>query len=813
MKLCIAEKPSVAREIAFILGARSRQDGYLEGNGYCVSWTFGHLCTLKEPDDYQPEWKKWSLQTLPILPERFDTKLINAKGNKKQFGVIKKLLKQAEMVINCGDAGQEGELIQRWVLQQAGYRGKVLRLWISSLTPEAIRDGFNRLKDAAEFDSLYHAGRSRAIGDWLLGMNATRLYTLRYGGYKQVLSIGRVQTPTLALLVERHKEIENFVPTTYWELETMYRETVFQCEKGKFLKREEGQTLLEQVTGQPFEIISSDRKNGKELPPNLFDLTSLQVNANKRFGFTAENTLNLVQKLYEQKLVTYPRVDTVYLPNDQYSKIPGILSGLQQYAQFVQPLLGKPIRKSSKVFNDKKVTDHHAIIPTGLEKSLPPDEQKIYDAITRRFIAAFYPDCLVANTTVIGQAAEVHFKTTGKEILDPGWRVLYPRPANSGSNTDQDSDRKSEDEEKVLPSFTAGEQGPHEPNLAEKQTTPPKNYTEATLLRAMETAGKTVDDADLRELMKANGIGRPSTRANIIETLFRRKYISRRKKLILPTEMGVQLIDTIRNELLKSAELTGQWEKQLREIEDGNHTAEQFIGDMQQMVSTLVAEVKEDESATRLTLPPAPNKTWQKKIPAPKRDQPQPVSGKKNKPSTGDSTGLVGQSCPKCRKGTLLKGKTAYGCSRWQEDCTFRLPFVYAEKEIPEKQLFRLWQKGSTVALKGFQQAGQKQEAYLRFNDAYELVLDPKKTTGTRQKPAKATKAEKSSSAPAVAEPENPLCPKCGNGRVIRGKTAYGCSNWQQGCDFRFPFEQIRRIAGERPLTRALVLDIISKGN
>lgn len=805
MKVCIAEKPSVAREIAGILGARSRKDGYLEGNGYWVTWTFGHLCTLKEPDDYQAAWKKWHLNTLPILPDHFGIKLISNKGNKKQFGVIKKLVKQAEVVINCGDAGQEGELIQRWVLEQARYRGKVLRLWISSLTPEAIRDGFQKLSDASAFDNLYHAGRSRAIGDWLLGMNATRLYTLKYGGYKQVLSIGRVQTPTLAMLVERHKEIENFVPTTYWELETLYRETAFQCEKGRFLKKEDGEAILKQVQDQLFTILSSEKKKGKEYPPNLFDLTSLQVNANKRFGFTADRTLKIVQKLYEQKLVTYPRVDTVYLPNDQYPKIAGILSKLNQYAQFTQPLLGKTIRKSAKVFNDKKVTDHHAIIPTGLEKSLPPDEQKIYDAITRRFIAAFYPDCLVAKTTVIGEVADVRFKATGKEILEPGWRVLYPKPPAKPGDPKKKTDGKKEDE-KILPAFQEGEHGPHQPSLVEKQTTPPKNYTEATLLRSMETAGKKVDDADLRELMKANGIGRPSTRANIIETLFRRKYIQRKKKLLLPTEMGIQLIDTIQNELLKSAELTGQWEKQLREIEDGNYSAESFIDEMQKMVSQLVDEVKQDEETARLSQPQREGrKNWAKK----QADAPK-VAAVKTRTLSSKTQGITEQQCPKCRTGTLLKGKTAYGCSRWQAGCSFRLPFAYAGKSIPEKQLFRLLQQGSTIQLRGFSLDGRKQAGRLRFNEDYALVFDVK------NKPAVVIQPSTSQSAPQAAvkmpeKPKKPRCPKCGIGQIIRGKTAYGCSNWQTGCSFRFPFDELRRIANGRPLTKDLVLSILIK--
>ncbi|MEL6843513.1 MAG: DNA topoisomerase, partial [Bacteroidota bacterium] len=516
MKVCVAEKPSVAREIAQVLGATTKRDGYFEGQGYCVSWTFGHFCSLKAPDDYQPHWKKWDLNTLPMLPPRFEIKLREDSGVKKQFKVLQTLFSQAEMVINCGDAGQEGELIQRWVLKEAKYTSPVQRLWISSLTTEAIKDGFQQLQDAQHFDNLYYAGFSRAIGDWLLGMNATRLYTLKYGGYKQVLSIGRVQTPTLAMLVRRHYEIVNFKPEPFWELITLYREVQFNCTEGRFTKKEDGEALLAKVKDHPFVITSVEKKNGKEGPPRLFDLTSLQVHCNKRFGYSADQTLKIAQKLYETKVITYPRVDTTYLPNDLYPKIAGILGRLQQYQQFTQPLLGKKIRKSGKVFNDKKVTDHHAIIPTGVERSLGPQEQRVYDAIARRFIAAFYPDCLVANTLVKGEANAVVFTAKGKEILDPGWRVLYPKKKKQ----EEEEDKKETD--KILPAFTEGEQGPHKPSLIEKTTQPPKSYTEATLLRAMETAGKQVDDEELRDLMKANGIGRPSTRAGIIETLFKR---------------------------------------------------------------------------------------------------------------------------------------------------------------------------------------------------------------------------------------------------------------------------------------------------
>lgn len=786
MKVCIAEKPSVAREIAYIIGAKSRQDGYFEGNGYAVTWTFGHFCTLNEPNDYKPEWKKWNLNSLPILPEKFETKLISNKGVKKQFGIIKKLLKTAEYVINCGDAGQEGELIQRWVLKQAKYRGKVLRLWISSLTPEAIREGFQKLRNASDFDNLYYAGSSRAIGDWLLGMNATRLYTLKYGGFKQLLSIGRVQTPTLAMLVERHLEILNFVPEPFWELQTRYRNVVFNCEKGRFFKKEEGTDLLQKVEGQPFTILSFEKKKGKETPPRLFDLTSLQVHCNKRFAYSADQTLKIVQKLYEQKVVTYPRVDTTYLPDDVYPKIAGILGKMNNYSTFTQPLLGQKIRKSGKVFNNSKVTDHHAIIPTGFEKSLPANEQNVYDAIARRFIAAFYPDCIVANTTVIGASAEVKFKATGKEILEEGWRVLFPKPPKKTTDAEKKEGGK-EPEEKILPTFTKGETGPHEPFLQEKVTQPPKTYTEATLLRAMETAGKKVDDEELRDLMKANGIGRPSTRANIIETLFRRKYIERKRKQILPTEMGVQLITTIENKLLKSAELTGKWEKQLREIEEGKYSAAKFIQDMRTMVDELVLEVRMAKVRPRFSSATKPASPIKKGT-----STKQKVATKKDK--------LLGLACPKCRTGKLLKGSTAYGCSRWQEDCTFRLPFTYKGKKISALQLGRLMKYGATIQLKGFKEATGKVDGKLRFDADFNLILEP--SAAPKTKPPASAKKPKTAA-------KTMSCPKCGVGKVVKGKTAYGCSHWQTGCTFRFSFEDIFRQAAGRPLTRALVETIL----
>ena len=589
MKVCIAEKPSVAREIASVLGANTKRDGYYEGNGYAVTYTFGHLCTLKEPNDYKPHWKSWDLNNLPMLPERFETKVSKDSGIKKQFKIIKQLFDKADVVINCGDAGQEGELIQRWVLSQANYKGKVERLWISSLTTEAIKEGFKNLKPSEDYDNLYYAGFSRAIGDWLLGMNATRLYTLKHGGYKQMLSVGRVQTPTLAMLVNRFNEIENFKPQPYWELQTLYRDTLFSYEEGRFLKMEDGEKLASIVREHDFEIVSTTKKAGNEYAPKLFDLTGLQVYCNTKFGFSADETLKIVQKLYEQKVVTYPRVDTTFLPNDVYPKVPGILKNLTNYATLTQPLDGKKLKKTKKVFDDSKVTDHHAIIPTGQQINLQYNQQQVYDIIVRRFIAVFYPDCKVSNTTVIGKAEKVKFKATGKEILEKGWRVVFETPNNTSK------------EPGILPTFQKGEKGPHQPSFIEKQTKPPKQFTEASLLRAMETAGKQVDDDELREIMKENGIGRPSTRANIIETLFRRKYIKRNKKQVIPTVTGIQLIDTIQNEMLKSAELTGKWEKQLKDIEKGTFSAGSFIKQMKQMVDLLVYEVRSETKKANIS--------------------------------------------------------------------------------------------------------------------------------------------------------------------------------------------------------------------
>ena len=587
MIVCIAEKPSVAKEIADVLGAKNRRDGFYEGNGYQVTWTFGHLCTLKEPADYTPMWQRWSLGSLPMVPPRFGIKLINDKGIEKQFAVIEKLMQAADGIINCGDAGQEGELIQRWVIQKAQAKCPVKRLWVSSLTDEAIREGFGSLKDQSEYQPLYEAGLSRAIGDWLLGMNATRLYTLKYGKNRQVLSIGRVQTPTLALVVKRHFEIVNFVPKQYWELKTTYRDTTFSAAKGKYESIEEAQEALQKISDAPFTVTDVTAKNGTELPPRLYDLTSLQVDCNKKFGLSAEVTLQTIQSLYEKKITTYPRVDTTYLSDDIYPKCPAILKGLRDYQQLTAPLAVGPLPKSKKVFDNKKVTDHHAIIPTGVyPQGLTDLEKKVYDLIVKHFIAVFYPDCKFSTTTVLGESNDIPFKTTGKEITELGWRVVF-----AGETADE-----KEEKEKILPRFTKGKSGPHTPELAEKWTTAPKPFTEATLLRAMETAGKLVDNEELRDAMKENGIGRPSTRANIIETLFKRGYMRREKKNIAATPTGIELIGLIKNELLKSAELTGQWEKKLRDIEKRQYEAKTFIDELKVMLNNVVNEVLGDNN-------------------------------------------------------------------------------------------------------------------------------------------------------------------------------------------------------------------------
>jgi DNA topoisomerase-3 len=585
MIVCIAEKPSVAKDLAEILGAKTRRDGYFEGNGYQVTWTFGHLCTLKEPHDYNEKWKSWRLESLPIIPESFGIKVIDDNGVKKQFSVIENLVKSAESIVNCGDAGQEGELIQRWVLLKANCKVPVQRLWISSLTEEAIRKGFKDLKDAKNYDRLYAAGSARAIGDWLLGINATRLFSTKFGKGTTVLSIGRVQTPTLALIVQRQKEINAFKQEEYWELKTIYRETEFTCQINRLKSIDKAQKGLEYLLNKPFEITSFEQKEGKEGNPRLFDLTGLQVEANKKKGYSAEETLKLVQNLYEKKLVTYPRVDTTYLSEDLHPKIPGILSNLDDYAGLVSPLLQKPLPKSKQIFDDKKVSDHHAIIPTGVKPGgWTMDEKIIYDMITRRFIAVFYPECKVSNTTVLGKVDELIFKTTGKQILEPGWRILY-------QNDKKEDEEKKTEEEKTLPLFQEGESGPHEPFIHQGKTSPPKPYSEATLLRAMETAGKLVEDEEMREMLKLNGIGRPSTRANIIETLFKRRYIEKKKKNILATETGINLIDTIQSDLLKSVELTGQWERKLRLIEKGEYELQMFKEELIQMVKEITDEV------------------------------------------------------------------------------------------------------------------------------------------------------------------------------------------------------------------------------
>ena len=619
MIVCIAEKPSVAKDIARIIGATASRDGYMEGNGYQVTWTFGHLCELKMPEDYTPMWKAWSLTALPMIPPRFGIRLKDDEGIKKQFAVIERLMQAADGIINCGDAGQEGELIQRWVMQKAGAKCPVQRLWISSMTDEAIREGFATLKDQNQYQSLYMAGLSRAVGDWLLGINCTRLYTIKYGQNRQVLSIGRVQTPTLALIVNRQKEIDNFKPEPYWVLATVYRDTTFTATKGRFTSKEEGEQAFKTIEGKPFTITQVEKKNGKETPPSLYDLTSLQVDCNKKFGFSAETTLNIIQQLYEQKLTTYPRVDTTFLPDDVYAKCPQTMNGLFQvkhagtapYAELVRPLGGKPLSKSKKVFDSSKVTDHHAIIPTGMVPTALTDMQrKVFDLVARRFIAVFYPDCKYAQTTVLGEVRSVatesqptedaiEFKVTGRTILDPGWRTVYAKDMQ----TDED-EKKPDEEERTLPAFQKGESGPHQPTLTEKMTTPPPYYTEATLLRAMETAGKLVEDEELRRAMKENGIGRPSTRAAIIETLFKRKYIRKERKRLVATPTGIELIDLIREDLLKSCELTGIWEKKLRDIEAQKYDAQQFISELKQQVTTIVHDVISDPTNRRVTVLP-----------------------------------------------------------------------------------------------------------------------------------------------------------------------------------------------------------------
>ncbi|MBQ9666706.1 MAG: DNA topoisomerase 3 [Bacteroidaceae bacterium] len=733
MIVCIAEKPSVARDIANVLGARETRQGYIEGNGYQVTWTFGHLCELKEPDEYNPRWKRWDLWDLPMIPPRFGIRLKDDDGIKKQFATIEKLMQAADGIINCGDAGQEGELIQRWVMQKAGAKCPVRRLWISSLTEEAIREGFNQLKDQIEYQSLYEAGLCRAIGDWTLGMNATRLYTLKYGQNRQVLSIGRVQTPTLALIVRRQQEIESFVPKQSWVLSTLYRDSKFTAiahdeeaeaedaaevkaaaEQGKTIKSKgpiyrqieylteaEGKAVLDAITDQPFTVTDIQKKKGTEAPPRLYDLTSLQVDCNRKFGYSAEQTLQLIQSLYEKKFTTYPRVDTTFLSDDIYAKCPQTLAGLKGYEQFTQPLAGKPLPKSKKVFDSSKVTDHHAIIPTGVPAiSLTDMERRVYDLVTRAFIAVFYPDCKFETTTVFGEVVpqpssavggSVLFRTSGRTIIDEGWKVIYKKTT---ADSDGDDEKNAAGDDRSLPLFAKKESGPHLPMLSEKWTQPPKPYTEATLLRAMETAGKFVDNEELRDAMKENGIGRPSTRAAIIETLFKRRYIRKERKNLIATPTGVELIGIIHEELLKSAELTGIWEKKLREIEKRQYDAKTFIEELKQMVVELVNTVRNDNSNRHVAITTeedlkkkkAPKAASAANVPAgfqPKKrtSSKKPASSSEPAKSTEEVKAahnpdeLIGLPCPVCKQGHIIKGNTAYGCSRWREGCTYRLPF------------------------------------------------------------------------------------------------------------------------------------------
>ena len=778
MKVCIAEKPSVAREIAMVIGAKAKKDGYYEGNGYQVTWTFGHFCTLREPDDYRPEWKRWSLYDLPMLPEKYGIKLMNDAGVKKQFNIIKQLLNNAEEVINCGDAGQEGEVIQRWVLTEAKYNKPFKRLWISSLTEDAIRQGFAKLKPGSDFDLLYQAGKSRAIGDWLLGLNATRLFTLKYAnGSRQTLSIGRVQTPTLAMIVNRHHEIANFVPQPYWELKTVYRDTVFSSTNGRFQKEEDAQKIMEAIKEAELTITDVETKKGTESAPKLFDLTSLQIECNNKHGMSADETLKTVQSLYEKKVVSYPRVDTTFLPDDIYPKIPGILQGLNNYRNEVAPLLQSKIRKTKKVFNNNKVTDHHAIIPTGASAgNLYGREADVFDIITRRFIAAFYPDCIVSNTTVMAESAGYTFRVKGKQILDPGWRVLYGAEDVKSSDAPTGKEGENKDEEEaagVLPHFEKGEHGPHEPMLDRKMTNPHKEYTEATLLRAMETAGKQVENDELKEALKENGIGRPSTRAAIIETLFKRQYIRKDKKKIVPTQMGIDLIGVIRNQTLKSAEMTGQWERKLRQIEGGEFKAADFLKELQDFVISLVQEVKYDKAT--VTLEPA--KEEAKTAPAKKKT----TSSKKE---TAPTKGLG--NCPACKEGHILKGSKAYGCIRFKEGCRFLIPIEQQGKQLTEKQVQALLSKGKTPVIKGF-----KNEQGESFDAT--LILDANKK-------AVLQKAEKAAETDPFAQ-----CPRCKQGKMLKGKAAYGCSRFKEGCQLLVPFEKGGKQLSEKQIGALLL--------
>ena len=687
MKVCVTEKPSVARDIARLLGANDRHEGYFEGNGYQVTWTFGHLCELKAPNDYTDQWKRWSLGQLPMIPQRFGIKLKDDEGIKKQFNVIKGLIAGADEVINCGDAGQEGELIQRWVYQKAECNKPVKRLWISSLTDESINKGFLELRSSKDFDNLYFAGLSRAIGDWILGMNATRLYTLKYSQSRDVLSVGRVQTPTLAMIVARQREIENFVPENYWELKTKYRGVTFNSTRGRFKTEGEASGIVEQIRQVPLEVTSVETKKGREAPPRLFDLTSLQVECNKKFGMSADEALKTIQSLYEKKATTYPRVDTTYLSDDIYPQVPGIMQAMAPYANLTAPVLAlAKLPKSKKVFDNSKVTDHHAIIPTNVNPAtvaMTPDEKRVYHLIAIRFIAAFYPDCEFNTTTVLARVGEYGFKATGKEILKPGWRDLYNKPGDK--NGDEDGKEKADDEDNgVMPHFETGESGPHEPSVLKRTTQPPKPYTEGTLLRAMETAGKMVDDEELRDAMKENGIGRPSTRAAIIETLFKRRYIRKERKSLAPTLAGVQLIDTIHEPLLKSASLTGLWEKKLREIERGEYSAAQFIDELKKMIGEIVLNVLRDNSGGSIAV--EQDRPSRPKAPAGGKDGPK-------KPRAPRLKSIEEIPCPVCGKGHLLKGKAAYGCSEYKNGCHTVLPFAEYPADLTPAKLSRLVKK------------------------------------------------------------------------------------------------------------------------
>lgn len=697
MIVCIAEKPSVAKDIAQIVGAKERKDGFYQGNGYQVTWTFGHLCTLKEPHDYNPNWKYWYLEDLPIIPSNFGIKLISNKGVEKQFKVIESLVAECEEVINCGDAGQEGELIQRWVLLKAKCKVPIKRLWISSLTEQSIKEGFENLKDSSQYENLYAAGSARAIGDWLLGINATRLFTKKFAINKTLLSIGRVQTPTLAMIVQRQKEIDSFVVEEYWELKTIYKNVEFIADIDRLKSEDRAKKGLEYLQKYPFEIVSFEKKEGKEKNPRLFDLTSLQVEANKKYGYSADNTLKYIQSLYEKKFVTYPRVDTTYLSEDLYPKIYGILSGMKYYENLIAPLLENPIPKSKAVFDDTKVTDHHAIIPTDiLPEGISTDEKKIYDLVARRFIAVFYPECKISNTLVTSKVGEVPFKASGKQILEPGWRIIYEK------------DKKNEKEENLIPVFEVGESGPHDPFIHQGKTTPPKYFTEATLLRSMETAGKQVDDEEMREVMKDNGIGRPSTRANIIETLLHRKYIEKKRKNIYATSTGMDLIDTIQSEILKSVELTGLWEKKLRLIEKGEYSSDLFKKELIEMVTDLTQEVKNSQYR-RISI----------------QEKENTQINEKSKKQTTPLRPVEDLFCPKCKTHKLIKGKSAYGCSDFK-NCSFTIPFEIFGKKLTLKQISDLIGKGKTTKIKGFTvpESQEKRDGILLFDENFGIVFE-----------------------------------------------------------------------------------------